>query len=760
MNSQLHLLLQEAIQAFQRGNLDSAASLLIKLLRIDSKNLPALNILGLIKASQTNYKEAVDYLTKAAQIQPNDASIQYNLAKALMDSGDDSRATKHHKKAVELNPQNPQAWLNYGRTAFNLGMHHDALSFLDKALNLDSNYYFALINKARVLEALNRPIDALNICNIVLKLYPESYEAHNALGLILNTLKRYDDALIHYENALNIKPDYYEALNNKGIALHTLKKFDQSMECYDKALTLNPKNYEAWGNKGLCLYSQKRYSESLDYYNQALKINNNSQAIWLNKGLTYYSLKDFNQAISCFDKALELNHNYYEAWTNKGLSLFSLLKLDEAIVCHEKSLNLNPTYVQAWNNLAIALHQVKKYDESQRCIEKAIELEPGNAESLNNKGLILHAVNHFEEALVLYDEALQINPDYYEAWSNRGVTLHALNRIDEAILCYDHSLRINPNYHEAIFNKGISLLLQGDLINGFLLYNSRWDSESLQSIIGGVRSFDQPKWDGGKNINGKTIYLYGEQGFGDCIQFFRYAELVGNLGANVILEVPKPLLSIASKLTGIAQVICKGENPPYFDFHFPLMSLPVIFKTDINTIPSSQKYINIHSYIDKLEKWQRILNIKSRPRIGLAWSGNPNHKNDQNRSISLEYLINFLPNSFEYISLQNEILAKDAATLKESKMILDVSTYLTDFSETAALIDSLDLVVTVDTSLAHLSGAMGKKTWLLLPFVPDWRWLLTRDDSPWYASIKIYRQKKLGDWNGLLQELCTDLNNL
>jgi ADP-heptose:LPS heptosyltransferase len=190
------------------------------------------------------------------------------------------------------------------------------------------------------------------------------------------------------------------------------------------------------------------------------------------------------------------------------------------------------------------------------------------------------------------------------------------------------------------------------------------------------------------------------------------------------------------------------------------MSLPIIFKTDLHSIPSSQKYININSYIDKLEKWDNLLNKKQRPQIGVAWSGNPSHKNDQNRSISLDRLLNHLPDTFKYISLHNEIRTNDVATLKANNMVLDASTYLSDFSDTAALIHYLDLVITVDTSLAHLSGAIGKNTWLLLPFAPDWRWLLNREDSPWYASIKIYRQKKLGDWDDVLQEVGADLNNL
>jgi hypothetical protein len=229
------------------------------------------------------------------------------------------------------------------------------------------------------------------------------------------------------------------------------------------------------------------------------------------------------------------------------------------------------------------------------------------------------------------------------------------------------------------------------------------------------------------------------------------------LGAKVIIEVPQPLIEITAGLAGVSQVICKGEAPPSFDYHCPLMSLPTAFKTDLRSIPFPERYVNTSSYEDRLSKWSDILGSTQKPKIGITWSGNPNHKNDQNRSISLELLMNHLPNNFEYICLQKEIQVNDLATLNESNVILDVSAHLNDFSDTAALIHSLDLVITVDTSLAHLSGAIGQKTWLLLPFVPDWRWLLNREDSPWYSSLRLYRQKTSNEWGGVLEQISSDI---
>ena len=554
MNPQLQLILQQAIQAFQIGNFVSADLSLRRVLQIDSKNLPALHILGLIKASQSNYREAADYLARAARIHPNDASIQYNLAKALSDSGNDKDALAHHKKAVALAPNNPEAWLSYGKTASNLG--------------------------------------------------------------------RYEDALVWYGNALRLKPDYAEASLNKGATLKELERYEEAIAFAEQALSINP--------------------------------------------------------------------NLAEAWTNKGVAL--------------------------------------------------------------------KALKRFDEAIAHYDKALSLKPDYHEAWTNKGVTLHELKRYDEAIAHYDTALSLKPEYHDASWNKSLCLLLQGDFENGLQLYESRWTSEKVSEIVG-KRFFDGPAWLGAESLQDKTILLYGEQGLGDFIQFCRYVKLVADLGANVILEVPEALAGLMKGLDGISQLVIKGEALPFFDYQCPLLSLPLVFKTNLDTIPNPSRYINLNNYPNKIMEWKAGLGSKLKPRVGLVWSGNPHHKNDHNRSILLRDILPFLPNQFEYVSLQKEVREVDKLTLDSNPHILNFAGHLNDFLDTAALIDNLDLVISVDTSVAHLSAALGKETWVLLSHVPDWRWLLDREDSPWYPSMKLYRQTSIGNWNSVLDRVKSDLSS-
>jgi tetratricopeptide (TPR) repeat protein len=652
MNSQLQLMLQQAIQAFQDGNFDSAGLILKRVLHVDTKNLPALHILGLIKASQTNYKEAADLLGRAARISPNDASIQYNLAKALTDSGNNKDALVHHKKAVSLAPNNPEAWLNYGKTASNLARH--------------------------------------------------------------------EEALVCYGNALNLKPDYVEAALNKGATLKDLKRYEEAIIFAEQALKLNPNLAEGWANKGVALKELKRFDEAITHYDKALSLMPNYAEGWSNKGNVLHELKRFDEAITHYDQALSLMPNYHEAWTNKGVTLHALRRFDEAITHYDQALSLMPNYHEAWTN----------------------------------KGVTLHALRRFDEAITHYDQALSLMPNYHEAWINKGNALHELRRFDEAITHYDQALSLIPSDHDAAWNKSLSLLLQGDFAKGLPLYESRWSSEKV-SEGAGKRFFDKPTWLGVESLEGKTIFLYGEQGLGDFIQFCRYAPLVANLGAKVLLEVPGTLVSLMGNLKGI-HLVNPGQELPPFDYQCPLLSLPFAFGTNINNIPDVSPYLTAN--LDEVAQWRSRLGISSKVRIGIAWSSTSSFKEDAKRSLMLADFLRALPTQgCEYICLQKELKDCDVETFKAQEGIQFFGDEIKDFGDTAALIECVDLVVSTCTSIPHLSAALGKKTWILLSHVPDWRWLLDRPDSPWYPSVKLYRQPAIGDWDSVFAKVKTDL---
>jgi hypothetical protein len=269
------------------------------------------------------------------------------------------------------------------------------------------------------------------------------------------------------------------------------------------------------------------------------------------------------------------------------------------------------------------------------------------------------------------------------------------------------------------------------------------------------RSFPQPLWLGVESLDNKTILIYAEQGLGDTIQFCRYAPLVAQLGAKVILEVQRPLVKLLKSLEGITKIIARGDTLPAFDFQCPLLSLPLAFKTELNSIPLVSQHIISGS--EKIIKWQTRLGKKAKLLVGLIWSGSTTHKNDHNRSLTLNQLISYLPSQHQYICLQKELRDIDKVVLAKNSHIQFYGDELTDFTDTAVLCELIDVVISVDTSVAHLAGTLGKQTWILLPFSPDWRWLLDRDDSPWYPSVKLYRQERIGDWDSVLERVKEDL---
>jgi tetratricopeptide (TPR) repeat protein len=355
-------------------------------------------------------------------------------------------------------------------------------------------------------------------------------------------------------------------------------------------------------------------------------------------------------------------------------------------------------------------------------------------------------LGRLDEALASLDTALTLRPDYVEALNSRGVVLKELRRLDEALASFERAVALEPDHADAHLNEALLRLLMGDFERGWPQNEWRWQDAAFGVPKPHVRlprrDFTQPQWRGSEALYGKTILLHSEQGFGDTIQFCRYARMVATRGARVILEVEEPLRQLMSGVSGVWYCAAKGETLPDFDLHCPLLSLPLAFGTRLETIPTATPYLRAGA--DERD-WEARLPPGDRPRIGLAWSGNPHHRNDARRSIPLDALAPLFDFDATFVSLQRDVREGDAAALEESR-ILDLGGELADFADTAALMSRLDLVITVDTSVAHLAGALGRRSWILLPFVPDWRWLIDRDDSPWYPTARLFRQADTREW--------------
>jgi len=513
-------------------------------------------------------------------------------------------------------------------------------------------------------------------------------------------------------------------LLNKSLESLRNSNLDSAELYLKQALRLQPSNPHSLRLLGVISAQRRQYSDALKYLNDSLKALPKNSLALSNLGNVLHELKQYENALDAYDKSIKIDPKYAEAWSNKGNALYGLKRFDEAIVHHDKALDLRPDYAEAWSNKGNALHELKR----------------------------------FEEAVAHYDKALSLRSEYVECWVNKGWSLHELKRFDEAVAHFDKALSLDPHYHEASWNKSLSLLLQGDFVNGLPLYESRWNIK-IVSETAGKRDFDKPTWLGTESLQGKTILLYGEQGLGDFIQFCRYVKLVYDLGAEVILEVPQPLAGLMKDLEGVSQLVIKGEELPIFDYQCPLLGLPLALNTSISSVPASMSYIAVDP--NKVAEWSIKLGKKTKKRIGVVWSSISNFKDDSKRSLKLIDFVKALPSEgFEYICLQKEIKDCDKDFFENYKNIRFFGDELEDLEDTAALIENLDLVISTCTSVPHLSGALGKETWILLSHVPDWRWLLERDDSPWYPSVKLYRQSEINNWNKALESIHLDLKGL
>jgi tetratricopeptide (TPR) repeat protein len=531
---------------------------------------------------------------------------------------------------------------------------------------------------------------------------------------------------------------------HQALELHQAGRLEEASEVYLRILKAYPNHFDSLHLLGVIYSQQGNHAEAVRQIDASLKVNPKVHFAYSNLGNSLRGLKRFDEALANYDKALALKPDNAEAFNNRGNALLELKRFVEALASYDKAVALKTDYAEAFNNRSHALLCLKQAKDALGSSDKALELNPNFAEAFNNRGNALLQLARLGEALASYDKALALKPDYAEAFNNRGNALRELKQLDQALVNYERALTLKPDYAEARLNEALVRLLIGDLEGGWPEYECRWKSESLAF-------FSQPLWLGADPIDGKTILLHSEQGFGDTIQFCRYVPLVAARGAHVILAVQPPLQELMTTLAGAIRVTSKADPIPDFDVQCPLLSLPLAFGTRLETIPAEVPYL--HAPAQSLKNWQQRLALKAGPKIGLAWSGSLIHKNDQNRSMSLQSLLPLLDIEATFVSLQKDVRSNDFAVLKERADILDFGDELKDFSDTAGLISQLDLVISVDTSVAHLAGALGKPVWILLPFVPDWRWLLDRDDSPWYPNARLFRQNDIHDWDGVIRRI-------
>ncbi|HXF16488.1 MAG TPA: tetratricopeptide repeat protein [Burkholderiales bacterium] len=458
-------------------------------------------------------------------------------------------------------------------------------------------------------------------------------------------------------------------------------------------------------------------------------------------------------AVDCFRKAIARKPHFAPAHNNLGCALRRLEKVDDAIAAYHQAIELNPNLADAYNNLGCALRKKDQQDEALRNFRKAIELKPDFADAYNNlAGALIE--NQPEEAAAAYRRAIEIKPDHVDAHCGLGSVLQASGKFDEASICYCEALRRKPDHAEAHLNNGFLLLTEGKLEEGWREYEWR-----LKSKICGIQSFKQPLWDGSP-LEGRTLLVHAEQGLGDTLHFIRYLPRVFERACGTVRFETLPQLIPLLKQSSYQGLIARGSPLPAFDVHVPLLSLPRIFGTTLTSIPNEVPYLSADSQL--VQKWADGLIAYDGLKVGVVWQGNPENKGDRKRSIPLEH---FAPlaqvEGVRLFSLQKGPGIEQLKDLSFPVIQFDesIDTQSGPFMDTAAILKNFDLVISCDTAVAHLAAALGVSTWVALQYLPDWRWMLDREDSPWYPTVRLFRQTESGNWGNVFDRIAHELPN-
>jgi len=562
---------------------------------------------------------------------------------------------------------------------------------------------------------------------------------------------------------------------SQAVTLHRQGQLRDAEKIYARVLKAAPGNLDALNLLAAIRMQQGQFGEARGLFSAAVKANPGIAAAWCNLGQAEYALKRPAEALQYFEKAQALAPDDVDILYQHANALLSLDRPRDALAEFQIVLARKPQHFEARLNSGLAQATLGFPDRALADFDAALALAPQHPVAHYNRGVALIRLGRYAEAVAANDRAIAAAPQHSGAWLNRGRAMAQLHRMDEAIKSYGEVLALRKDHADAHFNQALALLTIGDYRRGFSEYEWRWRRTGMPP----QKSRGRPLWLGEYPLAGKTILLHAEQGLGDTIQFARYVPLIAARGASVVLEVQPELKSLLSRLEGAAAVVARGETPPPFDVHCPLGSLPLALKTELHTVPAPLSYLSADE--THLKKWSARLQQIPQPRIAIAWSGNPAHDNDRNRSLPFGTLTPLFPPpdppplagegrvgaTPNFISIQRDLRREDAARLTAETRLTHIGGELDDFSDTAAVLALCDLVISVDTAPVHLAGAMGRPVWVLVPFAPDWRWTLEGEITPWYPTARLFRQDLIrqdlfrqdspGDWDAVIARVAAAL---
>ena len=757
MTSQAALLAQ-AMADHQAGRLDAAARAYGQMLQTDPANPDALHLLGVIHQQRGDHATSIMLIEQAVALRAN-AHYLCNLANALTGAGRFEDAVEACRGALALDPNLAMARGNMGDALRAQGRPDLAIEAFRAAIAMQPERAEAYSNLGVLLTEQGRREEAAQVLRAVLAFRPDYAEAHyNLAGAVAEAgnIPSLEAALGHYQTALALRPGYAEAHANMANVLRHLGRLDASEAAYREALRLAPDVAQTHYGLGLLLSELFRPKPALEAFLAAVGLDPNFAMAHSHAGNALAALDRTDDALAAHQIALDLAPNDAGAHHNLGLTLSRLGLYEEAIAAQGRAIVLDPGYAEAYANMAGCQAELGRADDAMASSRKAIALKPGLAVGYAGLGNALMEQDRLEDALAAYQEALRLNPRFPLGHGNLGLVLFRLGRLDEAEAAHRQALAQRDDVWQSHHNLGVLRLERGDFREGWREFEWRLRAHDVRFREEG---FSTPMW-AGESLTGKTILLYAEQGFGDMIQCARFIPRVAERGARVLLRVPQALRRLLQALPGVAAFVAEDAPEPEADFRAPLFSLPHLLDVTLDALPGPTPYLTADPALVAL--WKARLDTaapRPGPRVGVVWSGNVTAKVDRGRSIPLR---DFEPLArvvgAPLISLQKGfgLDQLDDQPQIPRMTVLGADFDAGDFADTAAVIMNLDLVVSCDTAVAHLAGALGRPAWLALNARSEWRWLYDREDSPWYPGLRLYRQPAAGDWRGAFERMAVD----
>lgn len=706
-------LLSAGLDFHKKGELAEAERYYQMVLAQDGTHVEALRLTGIIGYQTGNFTAAEPFFVRAVNFSPMSTQCRKNHAANLLALGKAEEAILEFSAVIRMSPNVAEGYFDRAVAKKTVGDYEGAIADYKKALALD----------------------------------PGHFGAHNNIANLFKELARNDEAKEHYNAAFALNPQHPEILNNLGVLELAQGEIESAAEKFMRAHELSPNALNPIKNLADALVRLGQYQSAEICFTRAVGINGTDPALWFGYGKLLDQLDRKEQALECYRRAFTLDVHATDAVLAAVKIFFDKKLYRECISILRPALENNPDVQEVAHNLALCLFESGERQEGLALLEKGIELEPNRFELHNNLGNFLRVLGDREGALEAFKRAIALSPTQVDPIYNMGVLFENEQQYEEAEKWYRKALAIDPGALRCNWNLALVLLTMGKYLEGWKQYEWRWKWPEFTSPR---RNFPQPQWYG-EDLTGKTLLVHSEQGMGDAIQFVRYVPLIQANQEKVILEIPAQLMRLMKGLKGAPEDVYRyGDDLPWFDRQIPTMSLPVAFGTTLETVPANTPYIEAESA--EVSRWKERISSFSNSdfRIGIVWAGNALHHKDAYRSTQFNNFLKLagIP-GVQLYSLQKGEEQKQLLESAEAGKVINLMDEIDDFAETLGLMSNLDLIITVDTSIAHLAGAAALPVWILLAHDADYRWMIGREDTPWYPTAKLFRQPHEGDWNGV-----------